>query len=265
MRIASLSSGSKGNAFVVEHDGTAILIDCGIGSRTLKRRLECAMEDPPASFAAVLITHSHSDHVFGLGPFVSKNPGVPIFANEMTAEVVAHDCDVPGESFACFENGQSFTIGPFDVSPFSIPHDSSDPVGFIIRSSPSGEEGRPVTYFHCTDAGAPLDSIGLKLAEADVATLESNHDPVLLKTSGRPPSLVQRIAGPRGHLSNEQACELVRKFASPRLKVLALAHLSRECNAPHLAEGAMSGTLSGMGRADVVLKTLSQDEPVAIL
>ena len=224
------------------------------------------MENPPSSFAAVLITHSHSDHVFGLEPFVSKHPGVPIFANEMTAETVAHDCGVPGDSFACFENGQTFSAGPFEVSPFSIPHDASDPVGFIIRSKPSnpGEE-LPLTYFHCTDAGAPLDSIGLKLAEADVATLESNHDTVLLKTSGRPPSLVQRIAGPRGHLSNEQACELVRKFASPRLKVLALAHLSRECNAPHVAEGAMSATLSGMGRSDIVLKTLFQDEPVAIL
>jgi phosphoribosyl 1,2-cyclic phosphodiesterase len=183
----------------------------------------------------------------------------------MTAEVVAHDCDLPGDSFSCFENGQTFSVGPFDVSPFSIPHDASDPVGFLVRARTSSAAERPIAYFHCTDAGAPLDSIGLKLAEADVATLESNHDPVLLKTSGRPPSLVQRIAGPRGHLSNEQACELVRRFSSPRLKVLALAHLSRECNAPHLADGAMSRTLSEIGRTDVVLKTLSQDEPVAIL
>ena len=265
MRIVSLCSGSKGNACVVEQDGAAVLIDCGIGMKTLKRRLAEALGDSPPSLEAVLLTHSHSDHVCGLKPLVSHNPGVPIYANEMTAETVVHDCNMPGDSFACFENGQSFCVGPFEISPFSIPHDTSDPVGFLVRAWPSGAMEAPLAYFHCTDVGAPLDSVGLKLAEADVATLESNHDPVLLKTSGRPPSLIQRISGPRGHLSNEQACELVGRFASPRLKVLALAHLSQDCNAPHVAEAAMTETLAGIGRADISLKVLSQNEPVAIL
>ena len=265
MRIVSLSSGSKGNACIVEQDGAAILIDCGIGTRTLKRRLADVMESPPFSFVAVLLTHSHADHVYGLRPFAVHNPDVPIYANEMTAETVVHDCDVPGEAFACFENGQTFCVGPFEVSPFSIPHDTSDPVGFLIKAWPSGAMEPPLAYFHCTDVGMPLDSVGLKLAEADVATIESNHDPVLLKTSGRPPALIQRILGPRGHLSNEQACELVERFASSRLKVLALAHLSQDCNAPHVAFGAMSGALAGIGRTDVSLKVLSQNESVTIL
>ena len=148
-------------------------------------------------------------------------------------------------------------MGSFSVHAFSIPHDTSDPVGFLVRAG--GE-----TYFHGTDIGTPLDSIGLKLAEADVATLESNHDLVMLRTSGRAPSLIQRIAGPRGHLANEQACDLVRRFASPKLKTLALAHLSRDCNSPHLAEGAMRDTLAEMGRADICLRILSQDEVVEI-
>ena len=129
-----------------------------------------------------------------------------------------------------------------------MPHDAADPVGYLIRG---GE-----TYFHGTDIGTPLDSIGLKLAEATIATLESNHDLVMLRTSRRPPSLVQRIAGPRGHLSNDQACDLVKRFASPRLKRLLLAHLSRECNAPHLAEGAMRATLTELGRTDIQLEIL---------
>ena len=86
----------------------------------------------------------------------------------------------------------------------------------------------------------------------------------MLRTSGRAPSLIQRIAGPRGHLANGQACDLVRRFASPKLKTLALAHLSRDCNVPHLAEGAMRDTLCEMGRADVALKVLRQDEVVEI-
>jgi phosphoribosyl 1,2-cyclic phosphodiesterase len=86
----------------------------------------------------------------------------------------------------------------------------------------------------------------------------------LLRRSGRPPSLIQRIAGPRGHLSNDDSADLVRRFASPRLRRLALAHLSRDCNAPHIAERTMREALSGAGRADVELKILSQDEPTWI-
>ena len=75
----------------------------------------------------------------------------------------------------------------------------------------------------------------------------------MLRTSGRAPSLIQRIAGPRGHLSNDEACGLVRDFAKPRLKRLWLAHLSHDCNAPSLALAAMKKTLAAMNRADVEL------------
>ena len=246
MRIVSLASGSGGNATVVEHDGSAILVDCGVPCCALK---DCAMD-------AVLITHSHVDHVKGLKALLRRRD-IPVYANFMTAEVLAGTYGVPESAFVCFENGQTFDVGAFAVKAFSIPHDTSDPVGFLVRA-----EG--VTYFHGTDIGTPLDSIGLKLAEADVATLESNHDPEMLRTSGRPPCLIQRIAGPRGHLANDQACDLVRRFASPRLKRLALAHISRDCNSPHLALDAMRSTLLEMGRSDVVLKALSQDGAVEI-
>ena len=246
MRIVSLASGSQGNATIIEHEGSAILVDCGVPY--------CALKG--CEFEAVLVTHSHTDHVSGLKTLLRRRD-VPVYANLMTAETVAHACGIGESAFVCFENGQPFEVGAFSVHAFSIPHDTSDPVGFLVRAGGT-------TYFHGTDIGTPLDSIGLKLAEADVATLESNHDPVMLRTSGRAPSLIQRIAGPRGHLANEQACDLVRRFASPKLKTLALAHLSRDCNSPHLAEGAMRDTLAGMNRADICLRVLSQDEVVEL-
>ena len=239
MNVVPIASSSRGNAYVVEHDGHAVLIDCGVPFKLVK--------DFPVE--AVLVTHSHKDHVAGLPVFL-RHRDVPVYANAMTAESVACQEKVPDGRFVCFENGQPFELGPFSVAPFSIPHDTSDPVGYLVRAGGT-------TYFHGTDIGTPLDSIGLKLAEADIATLESNHDPVMLRRSGRAPCIIQRIAGPRGHLSNDQACDLVRRFASPRLRRLMLAHLSRECNAPHLALGAMRETLLGMGRLDVALEVLS--------
>ena len=91
--------------------------------------------------------------------------------------------------------------------------------------------------------------------------LESNHDPTLLACSDRPVSLKQRIAGRCGHLSNQDAADLVREVAPPNLKTLLLAHLSQPCNAPHLALESMREALKDIGRADVVLAALNQDEP----
>ncbi|MBQ6136754.1 MAG: MBL fold metallo-hydrolase [Kiritimatiellae bacterium] len=238
MRIVPIASSSKGNAYVVEHDGAALLIDCGVPYRMLKG----------IEVDAVLVTHSHSDHISGLETLLRRRD-VPVYANVMTAESVAASAHVDDGAFVCFENGQTFGIGPFSITPFSVPHDTSDPVGYLVRAD-------GVTYFHGTDIGSPLDSIGVKLAEADIATLESNHDPVMLRTSTRPPSLKQRIAGPRGHLSNDQACDLVRRFASPRLRRLMLAHLSHECNTPGLALDAMRAVLAEIGRPDVEVEVL---------
>lgn len=235
MKVVPLASSSSGNAYLVETAGSAVLVDCGICYKRLK---DVAVD-------AVLVTHSHSDHISGLKTLL-KHREIPVYANVMTAEAVAHECGLDDSAFVCFENGQEFEVGAFTASAFSVPHDTSDPVGYLLRAG--GE-----TYFHGTDIGTPLDSIGLKLAEATIATLESNHDPVMLRTSGRPPYLVQRIAGPRGHLSNDQACELVRKFASPRLKKLYLAHLSHQCNSEHLAICSMREMLREIGRTDIEL------------
>ena len=244
MTVLPIASSSKGNSYVVAQGGHALLIDCGIAVSNVRRALGLLELDLKA-LDAVLVTHNHVDHVSGLKRLLNA-VDVPIFANAMTAEATASQEHLGIDAFVCFENGQSFEIGPFAVTPFSVPHDASDPVGYLVR----GEQ----TYFHGTDIGLPLDSIGMKLVEADLATLESNHDPVLLRTSDRPPCLKQRIAGPRGHLSNEQACELVERFASPRLKHLWLAHLSAQCNAPHLALAAMQETLRKKGLVDVVVE-----------
>lgn len=254
MKVVSLASGSGGNAYCVEADGAILLIDCGICCRELVKRMTSVALDPERIVAAVF-THDHTDHVKGLPVFHKHFPQAELFANLMTAEAIAAGQKMDEEAFIPFENGQDFEVGPFGIRAFSIPHDVPDPVGYVVTA-----EG--VTYFHATDVGTPLDSIGVNLAQADIATLESNHDPIMLHQSQRPESLKQRIRGPRGHLSNQDAADLVRRFASPRLKRLNLAHLSHECNVPHLAEGTVRSALSAIGRADVELKVLDQDRVI---
>lgn len=252
MRIVSLASGSGGNAYCVETGEGTLLVDCGISCRELVKRCTAAAVDP-SRIAAVVFTHDHGDHIRGLKTFHSRFPQAGLYANMMTAEAIASATGVPEDDFIVFENYQEFESGPFSILPFSVPHDVPDPVGFLVKA-----EG--TSYFHATDVGAPLDSIGRYLSEADVATLETNHDTVMLRQSSRPEMLKRRILGQRGHLSNEDAAYLVRRYATSRLKKLFLAHLSGECNASHLAERAIAGALAEAGRTDVSFEPLHQDK-----
>jgi phosphoribosyl 1,2-cyclic phosphodiesterase len=251
LKVVSLASGSSGNAYCVESGGVALLVDCGISCRELVKRCNAVSVDP-CSIVAAVFTHNHTDHINGLATFHSRFPQAELYANMMTAEAIAVKTGISEEEFTVFENYQEFEAGPFSVLPFSVPHDVPDPVGFLVKA-----EGK--AYFHATDVGAPIDSIGRYLSQADVATLESNHDPVMLRSSSRPESLKRRILGQRGHLSNDDAAHLVKRFASPRLKKLFLAHLSGECNAAHIVERTFEEALVEVGRADIEFETLCQD------
>lgn len=258
MRFISLASGSRGNAYILEAPEGALLIDCGIGSRTFMSRCKAAAFDP-TKLCGVVFTHNHVDHVKGIAGLHKKFPNLPLYANAMTAEATcAQGCFDSIEGFNIFEDGQFFTVGPFEIAAFCVTHDVPDPVGFLVSYEDE-------VYFHATDLGAPLDAVGMFLAHANMATLEANHDPILLAQSDRPESLKCRIRGEYGHLSNDEAAQLVSKFATPQLKYLHLAHLSHECNEAHLAVKAISKALLEKGLTGVQLAVLEQDNVFAPL
>lgn len=257
MKIISLSSGSDGNAYCLDCNGSLLLVDCGISCRELSKRCQSCNIDL-SSIAAVVFTHNHSDHTKGIRTFHKKFPDAGLFANMMTAEAIANDYEISLDEWNIFENGQPFTVGNFEITPFSISHDVPDPVGYFITAD-DGDR-----YFHATDLGIAPDCIGRYFAKARVATLESNHDPVLLYQSNRPQELKMRISGPRGHLSNDQAAEFIARYAGDNLQTIALAHLSEECNAPHLALNAATDALKRIRRENISIKYLVHDKALQI-
>jgi phosphoribosyl 1,2-cyclic phosphodiesterase len=250
MDFCVLASGSKGNCTVVTDGETSILIDIGLNAKTILSRLEEAQIDP-ASIQAILFTHDHIDHYRGAEVFSKKFP-VRLMANEGTASGIDRAFPKARLNWEIFETASSFNIGNLHIEAFSVPHDASDPVGFVISDG-------AVKLGIVTDLGQPTPLVVNKLSTCDAIVLESNHDYEMLMASNRPWPLKTRIAGRSGHLSNEQATELLQQVLSDRLRFLLLAHLSEECNTHHLAQHLMRETLAVCRRPDIIITSLQQN------
>lgn len=229
-----LASGSKGNCIYVGSSQTKILIDAGISAKAVKTRLETINVDL-SDIDAIFITHDHIDHIAGLKMLALKL-GIPVFANSETAKGIVEQChDCP--KFKIFSTGETFEFGDLEVHPFSIQHDTVDPVAFTIRM-----EGHKLGF--CTDLGFVTTLVQNQLRECDYLYVEANHEPSMVHASARPMVYKQRVLSRVGHLSNEACGQLLSEVAHPGLKHVHLAHLSSECNTPEVALAAARTHLS---------------------
>lgn len=247
MRFVSLASCSKaGSAYLVEGgDGTRVLVDCGLGIRRLETRLrESGVE--PGSLGGVLVTHDHGDHVAALrlvNPFTRKHK-VPLYGSRPLLDQLAYGFDhhrrlgptVPVRA------GRVFRVGGLEVTPFAKPHDSPEPLGYLVS------DGR-ASLAVVTDLGKVDRETVALLRGTTYLVFEANHDVDLELNSSRPVSLIRRVLSDHGHLSNDQAGQALAAIAAEGTKMILLAHLSDECNAPELAWGTVSGYLDKVGYA----------------
>jgi phosphoribosyl 1,2-cyclic phosphodiesterase len=137
-----------------------------------------------------------------------------------------------------FQAGQPFEIGDIAVSPFTIPHDAADPVGFVFRA-----EG--VRMAHATDLGYIPPNVKAQLKAVDLLLLESNHDLEMLRDGPYPWSVKQRVLSRVGHLSNETASDFLQNGYDGQAAYVILAHLSESNNLPELARVTAERALNG--------------------
>jgi len=226
-----LGSGSGGNCALVTSDRCRILIDAGFSARRISQGLQ-SLGIEPGSLDGILLTHEHSDHIAGLKVFCGKFD-VPVYCNSLTAEYLCREGIAEANRYKIFSTGSSFTIQDIDVQAFYVPHDAVDPVAFVL-SSDYGSVG------FLTDLGYAPKLARERIREVHTLVVETNHDEQRLQAdSKRPWSVKQRILSRHGHLSNEAAAALVADIAGENLRRVILGHLSRECNSPELALGAM--------------------------
>ena len=249
IRFASLGSGSKGNATLIEsgsnNNDTRILLDCGFSVVEIEKRL-ARLDRAADSITAILITHEHSDHVGGAGR-LSRKYNIPVWLT-------------PGTFFACKDNNfvevhyldchSNFEIDDLTLQPFPVPHDAREPCQFVFSDGSS-------RLGILTDLGSYTPHIIKCLDKLDGLLLECNYDQHMLLNGSYPKSLKERVIGQKGHLDNQQAGQLLRELDISNLKHIIGMHVSEKNNKQGYALNALC---EGMGCEQEMVSLASQTE-----
>ncbi|OAV65744.1 ribonuclease Z [Bacteroidales bacterium Barb6] len=258
LRFISLASGSSGNCYYLGTPEYGILIDAGIGIRTIRRILKDNRIDL-SHILAVLVTHEHTDHIKTIGCLGEKYH-IPVYATQDVHDGIDSSRYVEESlrnSRRVIEKEIPFTMRDFTITAFEVPHDSKDNVGYHIE------------YLHhrftiATDVGHITETVSRYLCMANHIVIEANYDEEMLLSGNYPDFLKERISGSTGHLSNREAAEFLATHYHPGIKNIWLCHLSKDNNHPELACKTVDIRLFQEGirvGKDVALTALKRSTP----
>jgi phosphoribosyl 1,2-cyclic phosphodiesterase len=228
MKFASLGSGSRGNATLVESGDQLLLVDCGFTIKEVERRIE-RLQRRVEDITAILVTHEHADHLKGVPPLARKYR-LPVYMTPGTF----HSRDLGKLPFLhLIEGYQSLSFDHLEVLPVAVPHDAREPAQFVFQ-------GNNKRLGILTDLGNISAHVEQHFCDCDGLLLEANHDPHMLASGPYPQTLKQRVGGPWGHLSNQQAAGFLARVDSDRLKQLVVGHISQKNNSLERAKEVLS-------------------------
>ena len=239
MKYFSIASGSKGNCFVLQTKQTTLVIDCGSTKKHLVESFD-TIGLQINQVDALLITHTHQDHIKQLKLFKDVATYAPI------------ELDTP--MFQLIVEMVPFVINDCLITPIGLSHDDEEVVGYIIKSEDQ-------KFVYITDTGYLKDSYLSIIHDADFYVIESNHDPELLMKLPRPYQIKARILSDNGHLCNDDSATILSKVVTEKTKEIVLAHLSSEANTHDLALTTVARVLQKVGRTPII-KTAKQFEIV---
>jgi phosphoribosyl 1,2-cyclic phosphodiesterase len=271
-RFTALASGSAGNACLIQAEGCGVLLDFGLGPRTLAGRMAArGLSWKDVSIA--ILTHTHSDHWRETTLVQFARHRIRLYCHAEHAETLSGQ----SEGFNALHAARLVTIydsgWPLDLAPglsgipLPVQHDAGATFGFRFEGSDS-LFGPRWALGYAADLGCWDNPLVQALRDVDLLALEFNHDEELQRTSGRPQYLIDRVLGDEGHLSNRQAQKLLGKVfaesSGTRPVQIVTLHLSRECNRPDLAhEAARQALVEAESRGEIVIA--AQHEPAPTL
>jgi phosphoribosyl 1,2-cyclic phosphodiesterase len=261
MRMTVLASGSKGNCTVLSSSAASVLVDAGISCRETLKRMKAAGEDPH-KLKAIVISHEHNDHVAGL-QVLARKLQIPVYITEATYQNWRRSTkDAEGkpaklERREHFQSGRSFSVADITITPFTIPHDATDPCGFTFNAG-------GIKIGIVTDLGYLPFSVKDQLRRCDGLMIESTHDLEMLRNGPYPWTVKQRVMSRVGHLSNTALAEFFQKDYDGQAAFLVLAHLSEHNNHPELARETAYQALGGRLNLfqSCAIQLAQQDQPL---
>lgn len=258
IKFISLASGSSGNCYYLGTENYGILIDAGIGVRTIKKHLK-SVDVSMDMIRAVFITHDHADHIKSVGQLGEKLH-IPIYTTEQIHKGINKSYCVTEKLYSCvrhLEKEVPMQLEDFRIVSFEVPHDGTDNVGYCI------EIGGKVFSF-LTDLGEITPLAATYICKANYLILETNYDEEMLNMGSYPYHLKQRITGRTGHMSNNDTADFLAENYNPNIKYIWLCHLSKDNNHPELAYKTVELKLKNKGvqvGKDVQLYTLKRSMP----
>ncbi len=259
-RFTALASGSAGNACLVQAGGVGVLLDFGLGPRTLAGRM-LARGLSWRNVHAALLTHTHGDHWHEATLAHLGRLGTTLHCHASHADSLAQQSDAFNALYLTgrvrtYDAGRAVDLAPgLTALPLPVSHDGGETFGFRFEGG-HGLFGPGWAVGYAADLGCWDGDLARALADVDLLALEFNHDEHLQRTSGRPQHLIRRVLGDRGHLSNRQAQDLLTQVLGESLHTcprhVVPLHLSRDCNRPELALTAARAALTAAGRPAAV-------------
>lgn len=264
-----LASGSKGNASLIQLDGACFLVDVGLGPRALAHRLE-SIGTAWDRICGAIITHTHGDHAHDATLRGMARFRIPVYCHPGHWEEAGHRAgfrELANLGLLRFFDDRPLLVAPgLWVESFTLLH-SGPTFGFRFEGR-VGRRGRPSTLGYLTDTGCWDHRVVDALADVDLLGIEFNHDVEMERQSGRSPALIWRNLGDRGHLSNDQAAELLLaildRSGPGAVNQVVMLHLSEHCNRPELAVKVAREALRTRDRR-ARIHTASQTSPLGKL
>lgn len=245
MEVIIFASGSKGNSLIIKGNDYKLLVDVGLSYPKLIEKIK-EEKININNINALLITHEHSDHIKGLKRFVQNHPNIKLYLTKGTLKALNDNTKECINNYEIIKASDVLLFNNLKVSTYEWSHDANEPIGFVFE-----EENKKVVI--ATDTGY-IDEQNFKLLKnANLYILEANHEPSLLMDSKRPYYLKQRIISYQGHLSNNEAAELIDEFIKEIDKsIWVVAHISEDCNTQLHIEKAIVNFVKDPTKLEVI-------------
>jgi phosphoribosyl 1,2-cyclic phosphodiesterase len=209
MHLQVISSNSAGNAYILENDQEALLIECGVNFKLIKQALKFNLR----KVAGCIVTHEHLDHAKGIRDVMDA--GINVYASEGTHEALG----TIGRHRTKFAySGKSFHLGNFRIMPFDVKHDTAEPFGYLIQHPETGTTLFLTDSYYCEYKFAGLNNI----------IIEANHCTDILNQrvqDGMSPTFLRdRVF--TSHMSIRTCKEALGSYDLSAVNNVVLIHLS---------------------------------------